>query len=442
MEAVIMDNMLKRDNIEELEIRRRYEELSHLYEGLLRKEEKLRENYSELEKANIIAEEASKSKSKFLANMSHEIRTPMNAIIGITQLLNHTELNNEQKSYLDMLTASSEILMDIINNVLDMSIIESGKLELKMEAFDIKENLDNIVNQLSVIGHRKNIKIMYYIEPFTETKVIGDKLKLNQVLINLINNSIKYTDKGHIFLSVKNLSYKEDKMKYRFSVEDTGIGIEENFKDKIFGVFNKEDLSYAKKYTGAGLGLAISKELVTMMNGDIWYESKKGEGTTFYFNVEFSRNNVMGEEGNKVDLGLSGQPNDKSKDINEVTILVVEDNEINKKLAAAFLSKKDYKNIGASNGKEAIEIYESTNIDLILMDIQMPVLNGFEATKIIRDMEKSTGRHVPIIAMTAYAMNSDKERCFSVGMDDYISKPINSQILYEKIVKYTEGKLS
>lgn len=406
------------------------------HEELVLEYNSLEQKYTDLERSIKRIEEANNAKSQFLANMSHEIRTPLNGIIGISELLEHTNLNDEQKGYLAMLKSSSDILVDIIGNVLDMSVIESGKVKIKDELFDIKEDINNIINQLVIVGHKKNIKIMYYIEPFTETLIKGDKLKLNQVLINLMNNSIKYTDEGHIFLSVRKLSDTENKIKYQFSIEDTGIGIDEDFKDKIFGTFNHEDLSYAKKYNGAGLGLAISKRLVSMMNGEIWYESNKGQGSTFYFTVEFFKNNRI-ENSKAMELLSVEREENTSK---AKVILVVEDNEINKKLAVAFLGKRGYANLTASNGIEAVEIYDTTAMDLILMDIQMPELNGFEATKIIRGKEKQSGRHVPIIAMTAYAMNGDREKCINAGMDDYISKPISAEILYEKIRKYINVK--
>jgi signal transduction histidine kinase/ActR/RegA family two-component response regulator len=417
-----------KDNEERIHLEKK---LCDKYSDLVKGYEELRGKCFNLENTIKQTEEANLAKTQFLANMSHEIRTPINGIIGIVDLLEHTNLNGEQKGYLSMLKSSSDTLVDIIGNILDMSIIESGKLQVRDEVFDIKEDIINIINQLVVVAHKKNIKIMYYIEPFTKTLIKGDKLKLNQVLINLMNNSIKYTDEGHIFLSVKTLMDMGSKIKYQFSIEDTGIGIDEDFKDKIFGAFNQEDLSYAKKYNGAGLGLAISKRLISLMNGEIWYESKKGVGSTFYFTVEFMKSDIIDNDNNS---NNEGQVISKEKRNNSVPIiLIAEDNEINKKLAAAFLAKKGYDYLTASNGAEAVEVYEREDIDIILMDIQMPELNGFEATKIIRQKEKYNGKHIPIIAMTAYAMTGDREKCLGAGMDDYISKPISANILYEKI---------
>lgn len=408
-------------------------ELSQKYEELIKAYKTLKNDYSELERMIKLAENVNEAKTEFLTNMSHDIRTPLNGIIGIIELLKHTNLNDEQKGYLEMLRSSSEILADIVGNALDMTVLESGKLQVNYETFDLKEDINNIINQLAIIGHKKNIKTMYYIEPFTETCIMGDKLKLNQVLINLMNNSIKYTSEGHVFLSVKKLEDNNDRVKYQFSIEDTGIGIDEDFKNKIFGTFSKEELSYNRQ-NGLGLGLIISKRLVSMMNGEIWCESKKGVGSTFYFTVEFIKNRMVYNDKENDKLEVETDKYNKTP-----LILVVEDNEINKKLAEAFLRKRGYSNIIAGNGVEAIKVYKNSHIDLILMDIQMPELNGFEATKIIRDLEKESGIHVPIIAMTAYAMTGDREKCLSAGMDDYISKPISADMLYEKIEKYING---
>lgn len=399
----------------------------------------LRESIVKLQKRIKVLEETNSSQAQFIANVNHELRTPMNGIIGIVELLENTRLSEEQKNYLRMLKTSSETLVDIIGNVLDMSLLESNKIKLKEATFDIKEDINSIVNQLIFVGNKKNIKIMYYIEPLTETSIRGDKQKLNQVLINLMNNAIKYTEEGHIFLSVKKVNDYEDKVTYQFSIEDTGIGIEDSFKDTILGSFNQGNFSYDKKYSGSGLGLAISKRLVEMMNGEIWFESKKDFGSTFYFTVEFKK--ITGFELERKENSLMNETHGEKE--GTPMILVVEDNEINKKLAVAFLSKKGYDTVCANNGIEAIEEYKNNSIDIILMDIQMPEMNGFDATIKIRELEKDSNKHIPIIAMTAYAMTGDREKCLGAGMDDYISKPISSEILYDKIGKYINvGKYS
>ncbi len=427
--AVIFTDTTERV-IRERELKEKYEELSAIYEELTATEEELRSNYKELETAKEEADRANAVKTMFLANMSHEIRTPLNGIIGIADLLEGTSTNNVQNEYLKMLKISSTSLLAIINSILDMSKIEAGKLELYKSPFNLKDVLDTIVNSLQLIAHEKQLKIMYYIEPFINLEIIGDKVRLNQVIINLINNAIKFTDSGYIILSAKKIYSDSKIINIQFSVEDTGIGIDNDYKDKIFEAFFQGDSSKTKKYAGTGLGLAISKEIVGLMNGEIWYESKIGQGTTVYFTAEFNVNEkeLIVEDKN---ISWSKQASKRIK------ILIVEDNEINMQIVKAFLNIKEMDYFCANNGREAIKILEDKYVDLILMDIQMPELNGYETTKVIREKEKLTGNCIPVIAMTAYAMESDKKACIESGMDDFISKPFNLEELSKIIKKYT-----
>lgn len=422
----------------EQELKEKYEELSTIYEELAAAEEELRSNYMELEKAKIEAENArveaenaNKAKSQFLANMSHEIRTPLNGIIGAIDLLELMELKEDAKMHLEILKDSSKHLLDIINNILDISKIESGKIELYMKVFNLKNMIDVFIKELSFACANKNLEFTYFIDPLLPFEIIGDQIKLKQVLINLFNNALKFTNKGSIIFKVKKVSQINEKVILKFSIKDTGIGIKEEVKEQIFKKFFQQDVSYNKYYAGTGLGLSISKELVKIMNGDIWFESKDNEGSTFNFTAEFllDFNKTLSE----ANINLE---NTKYSEVACKTILIVEDNEINMKIACSILKKLGYNFLWAYTGKQALEILRSKHVDLILMDIQMPELNGLETTKIIRKNEIYKKDHLPIIAMTAYAMLGDREMCIEEGMDDYISKPFDIYIMKNILEKF------
>jgi signal transduction histidine kinase/CheY-like chemotaxis protein len=417
---------------DEGKLREKYEELSAVYEELMAAEEELKTNYRQLENAKEKAEQANIAKSQFLANMSHEVRTPLNGIMGTAELLSYTELNHQQKELLEALRFSSKLLLDTINNILDLSKIEAGKFEVNMEPFNLKTTLDRVISELSIACRKKKIELKYYIDPAIELKLKGDELKLNQVLINLVNNAIKFTESGEIDFKVKKLSQSIEKVKLQFSIKDTGIGIEESVKSQIFKKFVQQDILYTKKYSGSGLGLTISKELVKMMNGDIWFESKVDKGSEFYFTVEFELNcdsiSIMEVGPKHKDNICSGQK----------VVLVVEDNEINMKVVTTYLKHMGYQYYKAYDGRQALDVLNEKIVDLILMDVQMPILNGYETTKMVRERERTglKGYYTTIVAMTAYAMLGDRELCLENGMDDYISKPLELNKLKEVLIKY------
>jgi PAS domain S-box-containing protein len=405
------------------------EELTALNEELTANEEELRTNYIELELTSEKAEKANIAKNQFLANMSHELRTPMNGIMGIAELMGYTEINAEQKEYVQILKSSSEHLLEIINDLLDISKIEAGKLQLNNYRFNLRNNIDKLLRQVAFTAKNKGLEIMCSIDPLIGYEFFGDEVRLNQVLINLINNSIKFTKEGHIYVRLKKAEESKTSDKLEFSVEDTGIGIPEHFRKDIFKTFTQADYSNTRSFGGAGLGLAISKELVKMMDGDIWYESEEGKGSTFYFTVNL----------NKVEMESTQEDISKPllvNDIIDTKILVAEDNDINKKIISGFLKNLKYKFELVENGREVIDALRFRSYDLILMDVQMPILNGIETTEIIRKCEENTGVHVPIIAMTAHAMSGDKENLIASGMDDYIAKPFDLHKLNDIIKKY------
>lgn len=410
------------------------DDLITIIKFLQRQIEKAKELEAQLIESKDIAEKAAMTKAQFLSTMSHEIRTPMNAVIGFTHLLQQLDPREDQMEYIKMLKFSAENLLVLINDILDFSKIEAGRIEFEEADFSIKELISNIRLALLQKATEKDIQIKLFIDQELPNAIKGDPVRLGQILTNLISNAVKFTKEGKVTITASLAKKTTDITTVDFEVTDTGIGIEADKIAHIFESFTQASSATTRKFGGTGLGLTITRRLLELMGSEIKVKSEPGRGSTFYFSLD-----MRNSEKNFADHH-NNDNNVETKSLKGVKLLIAEDNQINVILAKQYMKLWDIECDVAENGEIALTLVQSTDYDMILMDLQMPEMDGYQSTTAIRNLPDEKYKKLPIVALTASAMLDIKDQAFIVGMNDYISKPFNPDELYRKIEQYARAE--